>query len=342
MRKITTEELSAVSYLDTKNLGNRNVNLMPLWDGDRWHLWLPTPNGLINTRPIDAVQIDYVATQPARESDLFIPFVDLMWQRASWPEICPLISAICDDFHNMGTSLAKLRLFFDSRHKIDNGFTSNFAATEVEYLIILARTIFDLLQEIISRMWSNYVRLADEEAESRRRGRSIPETFSKLVLREKKFLKTASEIEQQYGIPNVIAIQYERSAGFFAELRNIRDRIVHGGSGIRTIFDTEKGFCVSLRDEPFCNFDCWNGSHKYNENLVSILPWISSIIVKTIESCNSLMSAFASVIMFPPELAPGYRVFVRGPATKHLYEVLEIFNGRSPWWEPTLERESED
>ncbi|BDV43606.1 hypothetical protein GURASL_25290 [Geotalea uraniireducens] len=190
-------------------------------------------------------------------------------------------------------------------------------------------------------MWSKYVQLTDVEAESRRRGRSIPETFSKLVLKEKKFLKTASEIELQYGIPHVIAVQYERSAGFFAELRNIRDRIVHGGSGMITIFDTDKGFCVSPNDEPFSKFGGWNDSHKYNENIVSILPWIASIVVNTIESCNNLMSAFASTIMFPPEVAPGYRVFVRGPATKHLYEVLEIFNGRSPWWEATSREETE-
>lgn len=342
MREITMEDLSAVTYLDTSNLGNRTVNLMPLWDGQGWNMWVPGPHGLINMKPIDAMQVDYVATQPARESDLFIPFVDLMWQRASWPEICPFISAICDDFHNMGTSLAKLRLFFNSRHLVEPGSTSNFAATEVEYLIILARTIFDLLQETIARLWSNYVSLNDEEAERRRRGRGLPDTFSKLVLREKRTLKSVSEIAEQYGIPDVLAAEYSKSAAFFAELRNMRDRIVHGGGGIRTIFDTEKGFCVSSRDEPFSRYDGWNDSHRFNDNLVSILPWISSIVVKTINSCNALMTAFAAIIIFPPEIAPGYRVFVRGPATKNLYEILQIFNGSSPWWEPPTTTEPGD
>jgi hypothetical protein len=165
MSKITADDLRTVTYLDVTVLGDRAANLMPLWDGARWHMWLPGPHGLVNTEPIDAVQVDYVAKEPADKSDLLIPFVHLMWQRASWPEVCPLIRAICEDFHNMGTSIARLRLFFDSREALAGGLASRFAATELEYLIILARTVFDLLQEMASRIWQVRVRLSDESAE---------------------------------------------------------------------------------------------------------------------------------------------------------------------------------
>lgn len=38
-----------------------------------------------------------------------------------------------------------------------------------------------------------------------------------------------------------------------------------------------------------------------------------------------------------PPIAPGYRVFVRGPSTDALLSVLAVFEGGSPWWS-----ESED
>jgi hypothetical protein len=153
---ITIADLKVVSYLKTEHLGGRTVNLMPLWDGTNWQMWLPTPVGLVKGKVTDTIEGDYVAVAAAKQSDLFIPFVHLMWQRASWPEICPLIRAICDDFHNMGTSVAKLRHFFNHRSGLAHGAATRFAGTEVEYIVILTRTVFDLLQEMISIIWRRW------------------------------------------------------------------------------------------------------------------------------------------------------------------------------------------
>jgi hypothetical protein len=43
------------------------------------------------------------------------------------------------------------------------------------------------------------------------------------------------------------------------------------------------------------------------------------------------------VIQFPPDIAPGYRVFVRGPSTPGLAEVVKIATGGTPWWDETIE-----
>jgi len=147
---ITIESLKVVSYLKTEHLGDgRTVKLMPLWDGTNWRMWVDTPVGLIEGKMMDTIEGDYVGVGAAKESDLFIPFVHLMWQRASWPEVCPLISAISDDFHNMGTSLAKLKHFFHSQRTLPPRSASRFAYTELEYLVMLTRAVFDLLQEMI-------------------------------------------------------------------------------------------------------------------------------------------------------------------------------------------------
>jgi hypothetical protein len=332
MGNVTIEELRKVPYLDTRQLGARTVNLMPLWDGTHWRMWFPTSSGLVEGKIVDRTEGDYVSRTAAKPSDLFIPFVHLMWQRASWGEICPLIIAICDDFHNMGTSVAKLRHFFGCRCALPPGSAGRFARTELEYLVTLTRTVFDLLQEMISIIWQKKVKLLDESAENYRRGHSLPETFSKIVLQDKQRLKSADEIERQYRLPRRLAEQYANLTPFFLQLRDLRNRVVHGQGGFGMIFDTERGFCIDPKSPPFSSFTGWRPEHRYNENLSSALPWIADTILKTIDACNSLMKTFASIIQLPPEIAPGYYVFVRGPYNEALAEVLGVHSGASPWW----------
>ena len=331
MVDVTIEELRKVTYLDTRQMDDRTVNLMPLWDGTHWRMWFPTPSGLVEGKIADTTEGDYVGVTAAKPSDLFIPFVHLMWQRASWREICPLIIAICDDFHNMGTSVAKLRHFFGCRLAPPGG-ANRFASTELEYLATLTRTVFDLLQEMISIIWRERVKLLDESAETYRRGHQLPETFSKVALQDKESFKSADEIERQYRLPRLLAEQYASLGPFFLQLRDLRNRVVHGGSGIGWIFTTERGFCIDPKSPPFSSFKGWRPEHHYNENLTSVLPWIANMILQTINACNSLMSTFASIIQLPPEIAPGYYVFVRGPHNEALAEVLQVHSGALPWW----------
>lgn len=305
---------------------------MALWDGQRWRQWVPTPVSTIEIPVVDLLVAEYVAVAPAKESDIFIPFVDLMWQRASWPEVCPLIRAICDDFRNMGISIAKLRFFFDHRDSRPSLAISRFAETELEYLLTVMRSVFDLLQEIVSTLWKNNVTLTDDTAEKSRRGRSLPKSFSKVVLRDKQKQKTAAEIGDVYGLPARLAEEYARAAPFFSQLREARDAITHGGSDTDNLFVTDRGFCVDPGAKPFSRFQGWLPEHRYNENLASVLPWVADSVFRTIDSCNRLTNAFAEVIRFPPEIAPGYRIFVRGPQNDALAEVLRLQAGGAPWW----------
>lgn len=330
---ITIESLKVVPYLKTEHLGDgRTVKLMPLWDGQNWRMWVDTPVGLIEGKIVDTVEADYIGLGAAKESDLWFPFVHLMWQRASWPDICPFITSISDDFHNMGTSLAKLKHFFHSQSTLPPRSASRFAYTELEYLVMLTRSVFDLLQEMISRVWANHVQLLDEEAESRRRSRKLPTTFSRLVLRDKQEPRSAAEIEGEFGLPKPLAEAYARITPFFSQLRDLRDALVHGGSGLGEIYVTERGFCINPKQRPFSTFGAWHPEHYYNENIATALPWIANLILQTIQACNDLMNAFGQVIQLPPEIAPGYRVYVRGPHNENVAEILKVHSGGSPWW----------
>jgi hypothetical protein len=337
MNATTFAELKKLPYLDVSALDGRVVKLMPLWDGTNWHMWFNTPAGLIEGKIVDAAESDYVAKSAAKPSDLYIPFLHLMWQQASWGEVCPLITAISEDFHNMGTSVAKLKHFHEFREPRKDQGLHRFALTELEYLVTLCRTTFDLLQEMMASIWKTRVELVDEAREAFRRAHSLPKTFSKMVLHEKTGLRTVAEIEEQFGLPRPLAEQYARIAPFFAELRKIRDRIVHGGGGggssFGMIFETERGFCVNPKMPPFNTFESWRAEHYYNENIASVLPWIADTILKTIDACNRLMGCFAAIVPLPPPIAPDYVVFVRGYHNEAFDDLLSVHSGGSAWWD---------
>lgn len=302
---------------------------MPFWDGDEWHLWIPHNAGLIATNPIDAVLTDYVAQMAANKSDLFIPFVNTMWQKACWPDTYSIIKAICDDFHCLGASIAKLKYIHKSQHDLESGICSIFAATEVEYICIVARSIFDLLQEVISTIWNSKVTLLDPETQRKKNARKLPTSFAKIILKDKRTLKTSKEISTEYHLPGSIADQYVLQGQFFQVLRDYRDSIVHGFSRTPTIHTTERGFCIDPTHKPFDRVAGWEPHQRYNEHLVSLLPVLNQIIATSIDSCNCIMAAFEKHIKFPPEIAPGYKVFVRGLCNDAL---LEVQNNVS-WWD---------
>jgi len=330
--KIKPEELKKITYLDNNSIGDRAVLLMPLWDGEEWKQWLPINNGeLAEIKPVDIVHSDYLAKDAVKETDLWIPFVDFIWQRGNWPEIYKINHAICEDFHNLATSIAKINYFFRNRESI-GGKVSSFVETEIEYIVTLARSIFDLLQETIAKIWKNRISFLDPETEKMRKQRNLPETFSKIVLRNKQDIKTADELQNEYGLPTNLAAAYYSCAGFFNALRKVRDNIVHGSGSVSGVFDTEKGFCVSPNSKGFCDFDIWDESHKYNENISSLLPWLTHVVFNTINACSEIMSAFSQQIQFPEEMAPGYKVFIRGLNNEALISLIDVAKGEKVWW----------
>ncbi|MEQ1953649.1 hypothetical protein [Mesorhizobium sp. CN2-181] len=325
-------ELQKITYLRPEVIGGRTLPLLPLWDGVAWHHWLDARDGrLLEVKIVDAARSNYVAKQAAKETDIWIFFVDLMWQRASWPEIVPCISGICDDFHAMGTSVAKLKHLFLTRDRGPETLVSSFAATELEYLTTVARSVFDLLQEAIAKIWNTFVRLSDADEEKRRRRHQIPDTFTKMVTKDRSTPYPPEHLTERYAMPRTVADKYAKHAAFFISLLRTRDSIVHGGKSMEVVFTTEKGFCVQPTRHPFSDVT-WHPEDHYNDNIVSVLPWIAHIVLGTISACNDLMGAFAEAIMLPDKIAPDYLIFIRDPASEALLELIKIANGEKIWW----------
>ena len=318
------EELKKVSYLDCSRLEGRLVPLQPcLNDDGEWELWLPGPNGLVNTRAVP-VESDYFARAPEKETDVYFDFINVMTKHAYWPDLAFFIDGIRNDIHNLGACLAKVDLFFELSK--EGNPVSRFVATETEYIFTVCRSVFDLLQEVISRLWQR-VQLHDQTIDKR----NLPKTFRKMVLRDNK-LMPSEQIRDKYNIPEQLADFYSETGAFFNSIKDYRDEIIHSGKGFDLIFQTERGFAVRKDVYPFSSFDIWKEQDLLPNNLAPLRPAIAHVIHETLASCERFTDILKRTIQLPPDIAPGFSIFVRGFYTEHLLKLREILENE-PWWE---------
>ena len=155
VEEVSAGALTQLPHLDLSELGDRAAINLPVWDGENWRYWRIQGDSATEGKMAGVIKSNYLARSPHEESDVSIPFVEIMWQRASWPEILRLISGVENCIRKMGTSVAKMKHTYLTRNQLPVGAAPEFATTEFEYSIVLCRTVFDLLQEIISKLWEH-------------------------------------------------------------------------------------------------------------------------------------------------------------------------------------------
>jgi hypothetical protein len=153
MTTIDASHLSVIPFIDMKSVDGRFLSSSTFFDEGRWRLWTPVETGFIELKIIEPLEMLYFARSPASERDLYFHFLDFVAQRAAFPEVMHGFSGISDDVLNLTTVLSKVELLHSSREAVGHGIT-RMVTTEVEYLFSVCRSVFDLLQEIIARLWA--------------------------------------------------------------------------------------------------------------------------------------------------------------------------------------------
>lgn len=278
--------------------------------------------------PFDVAESDYLAKSPQRPDDLRIPFVEFMWQRGASAGVGSQASAIREDFHNLFSSASKLKVIHEWAKAKKGILPQRLVSTELEYMLIVSRSIFDLLYETIRDIWSNTT-LANT---SKRPQTKLPKKLSKFLLQgERNTPRQPTDLITKYGVPPKFAEELHKQASFFCFIRNLRDSIVHGLGESPWIFCLENGFGVRAASDPFASFK-WQPEHFYNDDLVSLFPWVSNIVIGTIDACNKILLAFASEVQFPRELAPGYNLFIRCESSEIVADLVAAARGELTWW----------
>ncbi len=319
-------------HIDSSSLGGRTVYLVPLWNDGEWRSWFPVEGGkLLKISVVDLERSQYLAEKAVRKDDVYIPFLEFIWQHMSWPKVAREVTGLMQDIHLMATSAAKLEHYHAARDMIGRELVTTFVNSEIEHLLVVARSTFDLLQAALARLWIDHIRFYDPVLEKYRKQRPMQETFSKIVLDGQK-LRTAEQIGEKYNVPDSMAKMYAKHAPFFLSVRTARDHVVHFGKSPDSIYATERGFCVDPKAAYFRDFD-WQQEHRYNENIVTLVPWVARLVAQTLEACSDIILSLNDQIAFPPPIAPKHHLFVRDPANSALLRLIEASQGPNHWWQ---------
>lgn len=319
--RIQLSELSKIPYLEVEDLGEREIPLQPLWDGTRWRQWMPDGHGLVvELENPGFLQGRYFSKEPAnKDTDGLFVFLELITKRASFPNIMSFAVAIENDLYNLGAVLWKLDHFFDHT----SGTASTYLAlTELEYVFVVCRSLIDLLQEIVARLWQRVL------LNGRPPPKQLPSTYRKMLLHGDRIL-TSDEIANIWGVPASMADFYAGSGAFFLALRQARDRILHRGETHNLIFRMETGFAVMSTAEPFASLTTWPDSAITGNDLGSLRYLLARLLTQTLQICERFAATFAASIELPADIAPKYRVFVRGFHISTLRRLEQVC--KTPW-----------
>lgn len=294
-----------------------------------WHLFLPQPNGeLTLMRDAQSYKSVYFGVESADDDDIQIPFITFFYQHSSFPNIMEYFGSINEDINNLSACISKIGLYQHLAIK-SNLDVSDFVLTELEYVFSVCRSLFDTLHMVTRECWSN-IQLFDGGKNE------LPSKLSDMALSGYDPVSSSKLIEK-YGIREPLADYYEELADFLSDLKYYRDSVHHYGGSFQIVYILEEGIAVDTQQEPYSEFDAWEESQTVENNLGPIWPFLSHIIGTTIWFMNKLPAAVFADIQVPPEIAPDYGVYIRGP---HIYNLatLEELADDEIWGAPVVRK----
>src|SRR6266699_1093420 len=228
MTSIEVSKLAAIPFLDRRVLAGRVLYSLTFYNGE-WRAWLETGGQLIEMKMWPAETI-YFGSKPEVPTDIYFHFLDIIAQQICFEEMTKPFFALQDDIFNLSASLAKIELLHDARKTIKEG-TSRMARTEIEYIHGVCRSIFDLWQAIILKLWNSIQPIG-----TKHKKKPLKESYRDMVFTGET-IRTSEDLERRFGVPTALADCYVHSAAFFADLRKFRDNLVHRGSSVQIVFD---------------------------------------------------------------------------------------------------------
>jgi hypothetical protein len=296
---------------ETATKNGRAIMLQPLYDGKQWRQWVPGPKDtLVELKVTDFIEGLYFAQNPASEDmDASLSFLEIAAKRLFFPEVSQFVYGISADINNLGAVMWKLDHFFDkSPHDLIG--TVRIILTEFEYTLVVCRSLLDLLQSIISLLWSR-VRIEGFAT------RQIPMRFRKIVLCDNR-IRSIDEIKEQFKLPEPFARFYAQQAGFFQRLRKARDDIIHRTNVTPLIFRLDQGFAVKADGSIFADLVPWD-SNEFAPNQLGSLRFLVAYLVRgTFKICEEFADTVSTALELPDDIAPSYHVFLRGPFVQPL------------------------
>jgi hypothetical protein len=332
--------LSKIPYLDKTQMGPDRFLASLTFHDEAWHTWIHVPDhGFMEIQgwPAEAF---YFGRKPEHPADLSLTFLDFMANRANFIELKLPFAAIQDDILNLSAAFAKLKLIHDQK-ELEKAGAHRMAATEVEYILMLCRGMFDFLQEIITKLWQR-IELTDPSLKKRQ----LTKSFADITLHGNE-PRTAADIATKFALPDFLAECYVRQAPVFVKIRQFRDNLVHRGQNVQIIFRGENGFVIQRRLGPFLNPNIWRDGEAIENDLVPLLPALALVVQGTLAACEDFALVFATRFTLLDPTVPGMHLFLRGYFNDFFMELIKdadqrVLEGRGLLPAPPSEPDAEN
>lgn len=322
------EEAKKLPYVTHLPNDGRAISNHSFYDHENkdWILYLPIKNGkLARIAGGEVVTGGYLASKSANPSkDLEFPLGTFIIQHLSFRGIINLLYGVESDFHNCSSILEKYLLISLQSKEQRDGAIQLFVA-ELEYLVIIIRSIYDLLQKI-SKLAAALVRNLDEP--HNRIVEELPDSFAKVVMHGS-HRRSKGELIERYRLPPPLAEFYIAESEYFQWLRDLRVAIEHHGKSPGLIFNIEDGIAIKYEEAPWSFLPIWRPELLRPNGLGSLRAVFLYLVSEALGLTTRYVKAYASCIAVPPAIGPGYKFYIRDYFSHHLVSLRSSLE--SPW-----------
>ncbi|MBW1728499.1 MAG: hypothetical protein JRI96_17205 [Deltaproteobacteria bacterium] len=328
MDTLPLEEIKKLPYVEVFPRDGRAIFLRSFYDHENedWILHLEAePGKLARVAGGETIVGSYFAARPANpEKDLEFPLGTFIAQHLSFPDVASSLEALESDFHNCSAILEKYLLISRRPKEMREG-ASQLAPAELEYLVIINRSLYDLLQKLSKRATA-LVRSSFEPHDKIME--DLPDSFARVVL-DGSCRRSEQKLTHRYRLPAPLAQFYLMEAEHFQKLRDLRVAIEHHGRSLGPIFDLDEGMAVAVDEEPWSNLSIWGTQLIRGNRLGSLRAVFVYLILEALEMTTRYAKAYASCVAIPPAIGPGYRLYLRDYYSHHLVSLRATLE--SPW-----------
>lgn len=273
----------------------------------QWDMWVPAEDTLVKiaATPVDAM---YFGEEPARPCDQLVAILNLVAQRTlRRGSILRCFNGLADDFQGLAASISKVDFFHRHRTESDCEL-SRFVQTEIEHMLTQARSMYDLVHELLAEHLSEDLL----ETHMSRRPNTLPDSFADVAFKDAA-PAPAQQITSRYNIPAAFAECYCRHAPAMQSLKAMRDAVVHRGRSLEFVFSCERGFAVHRTAVQKIGFYSWPSGCEMGTDLLPVRPLLVRIVLVVLAMMDDFADAIASHLRQCEDAVPGLRLYSRGP-----------------------------
>lgn len=329
MITLSKKEIQKLPYVTAIPQDGRIVPIQTFYDtaAREWFFYVPHGQSeLIRIQDGEIISGSYLGHEKADpKKDIEFPLGSLIIQYLSFSETLAALGKLENDIHRSAAILEKYHVLWGQRNK-DHQSAKLLVESELEYLIFLIRSLYDLLQGVACDLCRRFVRMDDRSIKAMNK---LPPSFADVVIQNGE-IRAPGDLIDRYRMPDALAHWYYAQAPFFRELRQLRNGIAHHGQRPSTIFETEWGFAISPSDPPWNLFSEWPVELQWKGRLGSLRAVFAGFIEHSLQALTMFASVVPTFLELPPALGNDLRVFVRSPFG---YQLVRLPAMREQPWE---------